>query len=77
MGALVRGQVLTQGEDDRIICSGPSVVLEPQLALHMALVLHELGTNARKHGSLLAPRGQLSITWSVSREAFFFIYIYI
>jgi CheY-like chemotaxis protein len=29
------------------------------------LILHELGTNARKYGSLSVPNGRLSVTWSV------------
>nr|WP_173931178.1 PAS domain S-box protein [Chelativorans sp. Marseille-P2723] len=63
---LVRGQLLlNDGEDDRITFSGPSLALDPQPALHLALVLHELGTNARKYGSLSVPEGKLSVTWSV------------
>lgn len=70
LGDLILGQVLADtGEDNRITCSGPRIVLEPHLALHMALILHELGTNARKHGALLVPRGRVSITWSVSSTA--------
>src|SRR3546814_9398265 len=60
---LVRDQILLGGdEDDRISCSGPSVALEPQAALHLALVLHELGTNARKYGALSVPGGRLAVS---------------
>jgi two-component sensor histidine kinase len=63
---LVREQLLLGGEDDhRISWSGPSVVLEAQAALHLALVLHELGTNARKHGALSAPGGRVAVRWQV------------
>ncbi len=63
---LVRDQLLLGGEHDRRISwSGPSVQLEAQAALHLALVLHELGTNARKHGALSAPNGGVAIRWSV------------
>lgn len=63
---LVRDQLLIDGEeDDRISFSGPVVQLEPQPALHLALVLHELGTNARKYGALSTPEGRLSIDWEV------------
>lgn len=66
MMELVREQVLLGGSDDRrISCSGPLLVLESQAALHLALVLHELATNARKHGALSVPSGCLSVTWEV------------
>jgi PAS domain S-box-containing protein len=64
--ALVSGQVLCLGADaKRISYSGPSVTLEAQVALHLALVLHELGTNACKYGALSVANGNLSIKWSV------------
>jgi PAS domain S-box-containing protein len=61
---LVRDQLLLGGEADaRISWGGPSLKLEGQVALHMALVLHELGTNARKHGALSTPNGRVSARW--------------
>jgi PAS domain S-box-containing protein len=62
---LIKGQVLVGGDDERITCSGPSVLLEPNAALHLALVLHELSTNARKHGALSVPSGRLDLSWSI------------
>jgi PAS domain S-box-containing protein len=63
--ALVREQVLLGMHDPRIIWSGPDLTLEAQPGLHLALVLHELGTNARKYGSLSVPHGKLTIAWRV------------
>jgi CheY-like chemotaxis protein len=40
-------------------------MLDAQAAMHLALVLHELGTNARKHGSLSTPKGRLSVSWTM------------
>src|SRR5262249_44256862 len=41
------------------------VVLPAQTAMHIALVLHELGTNARKYGALSVPDGRLRVVWEV------------
>jgi PAS domain S-box-containing protein len=61
---VVREQILLGVSDDnRIVCSGPLFVLAPQEALHLALILHELATNARKYGALSVPNGHLSVTW--------------
>ena len=65
---LIRDQLLFGGAgaaDERISLSGPSLMLDPQAAVHLAMVLHELGTNARKYGSLSVPGGRLSVGWSV------------
>lgn len=64
IAALIRDQVLPGGStDNRVHCSGPSLTLEPQAALHVALVLHELATNARRYGALSVPGGRLSVNW--------------
>ncbi|MBL6080669.1 PAS domain S-box protein [Belnapia sp. T18] len=38
------------------------VLLSPADALSLAMALHELGTNALKHGALSAPAGRVSVT---------------
>ncbi len=66
MMELVSEQVLIGApNDNRISCSGPLLVLDAQAAVHLALVLHELATNARKHGALSVPTGRLLVTWQV------------
>jgi len=62
---LVREQVTLGVADERVICSGPMVILGAQPAIHLALVLHELATNARKYGGLSVPQGRLSVKWEV------------
>jgi two-component sensor histidine kinase len=44
-------------------------MLNPQVAVQLALVLHELGTNARKYGALSVPDGLLSLTWGMRANA--------
>jgi len=61
---LVRDQVLLGGQDDRRVeISGPTLMLDAQAAMNLALVVHELATNARKYGALSGPDGHLSVTW--------------
>jgi PAS domain S-box-containing protein len=62
---IVREQVLLEVPDERIAYSGPKLVLGSQTGVHLALVLHELSTNARKYGALSVPGGRLSIEWEV------------
>ena len=69
--ALLREQlVLGPGEAGRVACAGPEVLLAPQAALHLAMVFHELATNARKHGALSVPEGRLSVRWTVEDQEF-------
>src|SRR5262249_54636378 len=63
---IVREQLLLGGADDnRVSFAGPTLFLEAQAALHLALVLHELGTNARKHGALSNATGSVSVRWEM------------
>lgn len=66
LDALIREQLML-GSADRISCEGPQVALDPQTALQLALVLHELGTNARKYGSLSVPQGTVDVHWTLEQ----------
>ena len=43
---------------------GGPVSIVPELAQSMALILHELATNAVKHGALSGPNGRVKVSWS-------------
>ena len=51
-----------------IVLEGPKVWLDARAYSVMALVLHELCTNAAKYGSLSKAGGQLSVAWSLAPE---------
>jgi light-regulated signal transduction histidine kinase (bacteriophytochrome)/CheY-like chemotaxis protein len=42
---------------------GKDVLLTPKSALSLSLAIHELATNAAKHGALLAPSGRVEVHW--------------
>jgi hypothetical protein len=44
------------------------VILVPAASQSLALALHELATNAGKHGSLTWPTGRLAITWVANAD---------
>ena len=48
---------------------GPEVVVGPTGATSLALVLHELATNAAKYGALSESSGRVTISWKVEGEA--------
>jgi PAS domain S-box-containing protein len=49
----------------RILVDGTDILLGRQDAQNFALVLHELATNATKHGALSTVGGKVYITWSI------------
>lgn len=47
---------------------GPRAVLHPQPAVALAMIVHELSTNAIKHGAFSTPRGRVSVSWTARPE---------
>lgn len=52
----------------RYQAAGPDVALNAKAAQTFALLVHELATNATKHGALSHPNGRIGIEWSVEGE---------
>jgi two-component sensor histidine kinase len=63
---LVRNQLALDGDSGRFSIIGPRASLTPQSAVAVALVLHELGTNAHKYGSLSSPSGCVAVEWTTA-----------
>jgi len=56
---------LGTGEGSPFTIVGPDIALKPRAAASLALGLHELATNAAKHGALATTAGAVSIRWKV------------
>ena len=52
----------------RVVIEGPGVVLEPNAAQAIAVIFHELATNAVKYGALSVDGGRISIAWTRSEN---------
>ena len=52
------------GDALRASLSGDPIRLSGRAVLTLSIVLHELATNAAKHGALSAPDGRTEVTWS-------------
>ena len=53
------------GVPGRFRVEGPDVTLNAHQGMTLALMLHELGTNATKYGSLSTAAGHVAVTWHV------------
>ncbi len=56
-------------ERDRVHLKGSPVQLERNMALTLAMVVHELATNAAKYGALSVPGGTLNVSWQKNGSA--------
>jgi two-component sensor histidine kinase len=54
--------------DARVRMEGPKALLEPGAAQAVAVILHELATNASKYGALSDAKGQIKLTWSRAED---------
>jgi PAS domain S-box-containing protein len=57
------------GTNGRISLQGPQVTLSSQLGVSLGMAIHELTTNAAKHGALSVFGGKVEVTWSVTINA--------
>jgi len=53
---------------ERVRIFGPQVPLSPRLAVVLAMILHEIATNAAKYGALSNDSGTVALDWEVIEE---------
>jgi PAS domain S-box-containing protein len=69
LATLVAEELAPYRAGDKIRCGGPDVSLQPATAQGLALALHELATNAAKHGGLSSSAGKITLEWELESEA--------
>jgi two-component sensor histidine kinase len=60
---LIDSELVASNVAQKATARGPGVRLRAKAAETLGLVVHELVANARKHGALSSPLGQVTITW--------------
>lgn len=56
-------------DSERFTLQGPAIQVSARVAQTVSLLVHELATNALKHGALSVEGGGIAVEWTVSREA--------
>ena len=56
------------GAEPRIRLEGPMVELTADLAVPTGMAIHELTSNAAKHGALSVPQGRIEVLWDVRQD---------
>ncbi|MCP3056710.1 sensor histidine kinase [Aurantimonas marianensis] len=59
-------QELAAFDPARIRMAGPEVHLTSKWAIALAMVFHELATNAARYGAMASPAGTLAVEWNIS-----------
>jgi two-component sensor histidine kinase len=69
LDAILEPHQITRGGDTRFVLHGPSFECDQRAVSSIALVIHELATNAVKYGALKNDIGRVELSWQ-SREGF-------
>ncbi len=67
---LVESQIRPFCPPERVRRNGPPVLLSALSTRYVGMALHELCTNATKHGALSADDGHVELTWSLDEPGF-------
>lgn len=67
---LIEGQIRPFCPPEKVRLNGPPVVLSAMATRYVGMALHELCTNATKHGALSSDNGHVELTWSLDEPGF-------
>jgi two-component sensor histidine kinase len=60
---LIRRELAPYAARDNTEINGPTILIKPEAGQAMAMVLHELATNAAKYGGFSTKKGRVSVRW--------------
>jgi two-component sensor histidine kinase/ActR/RegA family two-component response regulator len=64
LAALIRDETAPyQDGAHNVNVAGPDITLDPKCAVSLGMAIHELATNAAKHGALSAKGGSVQVAW--------------
>ncbi len=63
MRQIIEDALRPHGDACRFLFDGPDLMILPKTAISLALAIHELATNAVKHGALSQPEGRIAVHW--------------
>jgi PAS domain S-box-containing protein len=69
LAEIAAGELSAHDVPGAVTVDGPDIVLPPRVSLSLSMALHELATNALKHGALSVAGGHVDVRWTVERDA--------
>ncbi len=70
IGQLIESQIRPFCSPERVRQSGPPIMLSALAVRYLGMALHELCTNATKHGALSVDEGRVDLAWSLDEPGF-------
>lgn len=64
LAGIVRDGLAAVGRPEACVVDGPEIALTPDQVQPVAMIVHELATNARKHGAFSVEAGRVAVSWS-------------
>ncbi|HWX50453.1 MAG TPA: HWE histidine kinase domain-containing protein [Roseomonas sp.] len=62
---LIEGELTAYLRSERVMIYGAGIWLAPEAVQAIAMVSHELTTNAVRHGALAGPEGEVAVRWTM------------
>ena len=69
LAELIRRELAPYATAGNTRIDGPDVILDGEAAQALALVVHELATNAAKYGALSVKSGRVTVRWSFTADS--------